>query len=57
MTYLVSITPVAKIMAVSGVTDNAKIDANGNITAISSGTNDPDGKIAKENAGICIGWF
>ncbi len=27
-----------------------KIDANGNITGISSGTNDPDGKIAKENA-------
>ncbi len=27
-----------------------KIDANGNITAISSGTNDPDGKIARENA-------
>ena len=27
-----------------------EIDANGNITGISSGTNDPDGKIAKENA-------
>lgn len=27
-----------------------KIDANGNITGISSGTNDPDGKIARENA-------
>lgn len=27
-----------------------KIDADGNITGISSGTNDPDGKIAKENA-------
>ena len=27
-----------------------QIDANGNITAISSGTNDPDGKIARENA-------
>lgn len=27
-----------------------KIDANGNITGISSGTNDPDGRIAKENA-------
>ncbi len=27
-----------------------KIDANGNITGILSGTNDPDGKIAKENA-------
>lgn len=27
-----------------------EIDANGNITAISSGTNDPDGKIARENA-------
>lgn len=27
-----------------------EIDANGNITIISSGTNDPDGKIAKENA-------
>ena len=27
-----------------------EIDANGNITVISSGTNDPDGKIAKENA-------
>ena len=27
-----------------------RIDANGNITGISSGTNDPDGKIAKENA-------
>ena len=27
-----------------------QIDANGNITCISSGTNDPDGKIAKENA-------
>ena len=26
------------------------IDANGKITIISSGTNDPDGKIAKENA-------
>jgi len=26
------------------------IDANGNITAILSGTNDPDGKIARENA-------
>lgn len=26
------------------------IDANGNITGISSGTSDPDGKIAKENA-------
>ena len=27
-----------------------QIDANGNITAISSGTNDPDGTIARENA-------
>lgn len=27
-----------------------EIDGNGNITAISSGTNDPDGKIARENA-------
>ena len=27
-----------------------EIDANGNITGISSGTNDPDGKIARENA-------
>ena len=27
-----------------------KIDANGNITITGSGTNDPDGKIAKENA-------
>ncbi len=27
-----------------------QIDANGNITGISSGTNDPDGKIARENA-------
>ncbi len=27
-----------------------QIDANGNITVISSGTNDPDGKIARENA-------
>ena len=27
-----------------------EIDANGNITIISSGTNDPDGEIAKENA-------
>ncbi|MCM1499394.1 MAG: hypothetical protein NC124_13085 [Clostridium sp.] len=27
-----------------------QIDANGNITCISSGTNDPDGKIARENA-------
>lgn len=27
-----------------------KFDANGNITIISSGTNDPDGKIARENA-------
>ena len=27
-----------------------QIDANGNITGILSGTNDPDGKIAKENA-------
>ena len=27
-----------------------RIDANGNITGILSGTNDPDGKIAKENA-------
>ena len=27
-----------------------RIDVNGNITGISSGTNDPDGKIAKENA-------
>ncbi len=27
-----------------------QIDSNGNITCISSGTNDPDGKIAKENA-------
>ena len=27
-----------------------EIDANGNMTGISSGTNDPDGKIAKENA-------
>ncbi len=27
-----------------------QIDANGNITCISSGTSDPDGKIAKENA-------
>ncbi len=27
-----------------------EIDANGNITIISSGTNDPDGKIARENA-------
>ena len=27
-----------------------QIDAKGNITCISSGTNDPDGKIAKENA-------
>lgn len=27
-----------------------EIDANGNITAMSSGTNDPDGKIARENA-------
>lgn len=27
-----------------------EIGANGNITAISSGTNDPDGKIARENA-------
>ncbi len=27
-----------------------KIDENGNITGISSGTNDPDGKIARENA-------
>ena len=26
-----------------------EIDANGNITGISSGTNDPDGKIAREN--------
>lgn len=27
-----------------------QIDANGNITCISSGTNDPDRKIARENA-------
>lgn len=27
-----------------------EIDANGNITGIMSGTNDPDGKIARENA-------
>lgn len=27
-----------------------EFDANGNITIISSGTNDPDGKIARENA-------
>ena len=27
-----------------------EIDANGNITGISSGTNDPDGRIARENA-------
>ena len=27
-----------------------RIDANGNITGILSGTNDPDGKIARENA-------
>lgn len=27
-----------------------EIDANGNITAMSSGTKDPDGKIARENA-------
>ncbi len=27
-----------------------EIDANGNITGVSSGTNDPDGKIARENA-------
>lgn len=27
-----------------------QIDDNGNITCISSGTNDPDGKIARENA-------
>ena len=27
-----------------------EIDANGNITGISSGTNDPDGKVARENA-------
>ena len=27
-----------------------KIDADGNITITGSGTNDPDGKIAKENA-------
>ena len=27
-----------------------KIDENGNITGISSGTNDPDGRIARENA-------
>ena len=27
-----------------------QIDANGNITCISSGTSDPDGKIARENA-------
>ncbi|MCM1208463.1 MAG: DUF6033 family protein, partial [Ruminococcus sp.] len=27
-----------------------KFDADGNITIISSGTNDPDGKIARENA-------
>lgn len=27
-----------------------RIDANGNITGISSGTNDPDGRIARENA-------
>jgi len=27
-----------------------EIDANGNMTIISSGTNDPDGKIARENA-------
>ena len=27
-----------------------EIDANGNITGITSGTNDPDGKIARENA-------
>ncbi len=27
-----------------------QVDANGNITCISSGTNDPDGKIARENA-------
>jgi len=27
-----------------------QIDANGNISCISSGTNDPDGKIARENA-------
>lgn len=27
-----------------------QFDANGNITIISSGTNDPDGKIARENA-------
>lgn len=27
-----------------------QVDANGNITCISSGTNDPDGRIARENA-------
>ena len=27
------------------------IDANGNISVAISGTNDPDGKIAKENPG------
>lgn len=27
-----------------------EIDANGNITVILSGTNDPDGKMARENA-------
>ena len=42
-------------MAVSGCLGTLtslryEIDANGSITCISCGTNDPDGKIAKENA-------
>lgn len=41
----------AKSHALGTVTSiSYEIDANGNITGIMSGTNDPDGKIAKENA-------
>lgn len=41
----------AKSHALGTVTSiSYEIDANGNITCIMSGTNDPDGKIARENA-------
>ena len=41
----------AKSHALGTVTSiSYEIDANGNITGIMSGTNDPDGKIARENA-------
>lgn len=51
---LAAIPDCAK-MAVSGslgtlTSLSYQIDANGNITCISSGTNDPDGKITRENA-------